>query len=195
MKHFITFEGIDGCGKSTISKLVCKKLKSKGLDVVLTSEPTDSWIGKQVKKCIESNVDPFVTTFVFIADRINHNKQIQKWLESGKIVLCDRYVDSTYAYQAAQLQHKISNPIKWLKELSKNHYINPDRTFIFVINPKDSLARIKNRNNLIPFERAYFLEKVQKNYLKLASEKRFMKIDATKSIDEIVDICCKDILY
>jgi dTMP kinase len=194
MKHFITFEGIDGSGKSTISKYVYKQLKSKGFDVVLTYEPTDSWIGKQVKKCIESNADPFVTTFVFIADRIDHNKQIQKWLDSGKIVLCDRYIDSTYAYQGAQLKDKISNPIKWLKDLSKNHYIIPDRTFVFVINPKDSLARIKNRENLIPFEKMCFLEKVQKNYLKLAVEKRFIKIDASKVIDEIVNICCKDIL-
>jgi dTMP kinase len=148
----------------------------------------------RLKNNISSNADPFVTTFVFIADRIEHGKQIKKWLDEGKIVLCDRYVDSTYAYQGAQLQNVIRNPIKWLKELSKNHYIDPHRTYIFVINPKDSLARIKNRENLIPFERLSFLEKVQKNYLKLAVEKRFMKIDASKSIDEIVKICCKDIL-
>lgn len=194
MKHFITFEGIDGCGKSTISKLVYKQLKLKGLDVVLTFEPTDSWIGKQVKKCIESKADPFVTTLVFIADRIEHNKQIQKWLDSGKIVLGDRYIDSTYAYQAAQLKDKIKNPIKWLKELSKNHFIIPDRTFVFIIDPKDSLARIKNRKNLVPFERISFLEKVQKNYKKLSVENRFMKIDAYKSIEEIVKICLDDIL-
>ena len=194
MKNFITFEGIDGSGKSTISKLVYKELKLKGFDVELTYEPTDSWIGKQVKKCIKNNTDPFVTTFVFIADRIEHGKQIQKWLKTGKIVLCDRYIDSTYAYQAAQLQNVINNPIKWLKELSKNHYIIPDRTFVFVINPKEGLSRIKNRKNLIPFERLSFLEKVQKNYLKLAVEKRFMKIDASKSINELVNICVKDIL-
>lgn len=194
MKHFITFEGIDGSGKSTISKLVYKELKLKGFDVELTYEPTDSWIGKQVKKCIETNADPFVTAFVFIADRIEHGKQIQKWLKVGKIVLCDRYIDSTYAYQAAQLQNLINNPIKWLKELSKNHYIIPDRTFVFVINPKEGLSRIKNRKNLIPFERLSFLEKVQKNYLKLAVEKRFMKIDASKSINELVNNCVKDIL-
>lgn len=194
MKHFITFEGIDGCGKSTISKLVYKQLKLKGLDVVLTFEPTDSWIGKQVKKCIESKADPFVTTLVFIADRIEHNKQIQKWLDSGKIVLGDRYIDSTYAYQAAQLKDKIKNPVKWLKELSKSHFIIPDRTFVFIIDPKDSLARIKNRKNLVPFERISFLEKVQKNYKKLSVENRFMKIDAYKSIEEIVKICLDDIL-
>jgi dTMP kinase len=194
MKQFVTFEGIDGSGKSTISKLVYKQLKSKGYDVVLTYEPTDTWIGKRVQQCIETNSDPFITAFTFIADRIEHGKQIRKWLDGGKIVLCDRYAESTYAYQGAQLQDTMKNPIKWLKELSDGRVPTPDRTFVFVIDPQKSLARIQNRGKLIPFERVSFLEKVHKNYLKLAVGKRFMKVDATKTIDELVRICCKDIL-
>jgi len=194
MKQFVTFEGIDGSGKSTISKLVYKQLKSKGYNVVLTYEPTDTWIGKRVQQCIETNSDPFITAFTFIADRIEHGKQIRKWLGDGKIVLCDRYAESTYAYQGAQLQDTIKNPIKWLKELSEGRIPIPDRTFVFVIDPQKSLARIQNRDKLIPFERVSFLEKVHKNYLKLAVGKRFMKVDATKTIDELVRICCKDIL-
>jgi len=194
MKQFVTFEGIDGSGKSTISKLVYKQLKSKGYDVVLTYEPTDTWIGKRVQQCIETNSDPFITAFTFIADRIEHGKQIRKWLGGDKIVLCDRYAESTYAYQGAQLQDMIKNPIKWLKELSGGRIPIPDRTFVFVIDPKESLARIQKRSKLIPFERVSFLEKVHKNYLKLAVGKRFMKVDATKTIDELVRICCKDIL-
>lgn len=194
MKHFITFEGIDGSGKSTVSKLVYKKLKSDGYNVVKTFEPTNSWIGKSVQRCIESKSDPFVTAFTFIADRIEHCKKIQGWLDSGKIVICDRYAESTYAYQGAQMQDLIDDSIKWLKDLSKNRIIIPNRTFIFVINPKDSLARIQHRGNLIPFEKTSFLEKVHKNYLKLANGKRFLKIDANKSIEELVDICYKDIV-
>ena len=194
MKHFVTFEGIDGSGKSTISKLVYKKLKSEGHDVVLTYEPTDSWIGKLVQKCIETNTDPFVTAFTFISDRIEHCKKIKKWLDKGKIVICDRYSESTYAYQGAQMQDLIESPIKWLKDLSNDRVIIPDRTYIFVIDPKDALARIKNRSNLIPFEKINFLEKVHQNYLSLAKGKRFLKVDATKTIDELVDICIKDIL-
>lgn len=194
MKQFVTFEGIDGSGKSTISKLVYKKLKLLGFEVVLTYEPTDSWIGELVQKCIKTNTDPFVTAFSFIADRIEHCKKIKKWLDKDKIVICDRYSESTYAYQGAQMQDLIDNPIKWLKELSNDRIIIPDRTYIFVINPKESLARIKNRSNLIPFEKIYFLEKVHQNYLLLAKGKRFLKIDATKTIDEIVNICIKDIL-
>ena len=193
MKHFITFEGIDGSGKSTISKLVFKKLKSQGHDVVLTFEPTDTWIGKCVQKCIETKTDPFVTAFAFIADRIEHCEEIQRWLDQDKIVLCDRYAESTYTYQGAQIEGLVNNPIKWLKELSNNRIIIPDRTFIFVIDPKDSLARIQHRNNLIPFEKMSFLEKVNNNYLKLTTGKRFVKVDATKTINELVEICCNDI--
>ncbi|UCH72397.1 MAG: dTMP kinase [Thermoplasmatales archaeon] len=194
MKHFITFEGIDGSGKSTISELVYKRLKSEGYDVILTYEPTDTWIGKRVQKFIESNTDPFITAFAFILDRIEHCKQIQKWLDEDKIVLCDRYAESTYAYQGAQMENLIKNPIKWLKDLSKDRIIIPEKTFVFVIEPELSLARIKDRDALIPFEKISFLEKVHKNYLKLTVGKRFIKIDATKNKEELVKICYDNIL-
>ena len=151
MKHFVTFEGIDGSGKSTISKLVFKKLKSEGYNVVLTYEPTNTTLGKYVQKCIKTNTDPYITAFAFIADRFEHCKKIIKWLVEEKIVLCDRYAESTYAYQAAQMEDEIKNPIKWLKELSQDRIIVPERTFLFVINPRDAISRIKNRENLIPF--------------------------------------------
>ena len=194
MKHFVTFEGIDGSGKSTVSKLVYKKLKSNGYNVKLTYEPTDTWIGKCVQKCIETKTDPFVTAYAFIADRIEHCKKIQKWLDSGKIVISDRYSDSTYAYQGAQMENLVNNPIKWLKELSKNRIIIPDRTYVFIIEPKMSLKRIQNRDNLIPFEKVSFLEKVHKNYLKLSVEPHYKKIDATKTIDGLVETCYNDII-
>ena len=92
------------------------------------------------------------------------------------------------------MQELIDNPVKWLQKLSKNRIIIPDRTFVFIIDPKISLARIQNRNNLIPFEKMSFLEKVHKNYLKLSVGKRFMKVNATKTVDELVQICCEDIL-
>ena len=194
MKQFITFEGIDGSGKSTVSKVVYDKLKSDGHNVVLTYEPTDSTIGKFVQKCIKTGDDPFVTAFTFIADRIQHCKKIEQWIDDGKIVLCDRYAESTYAYQGAQLKNTINNSIKWLQDLSKDRILIPERTFLFVILPKDSLARIQNRDELIPFEQLSFLKKVHKNYLAVSKGKRFYQLDATKKIDELVDICYEDIL-
>jgi dTMP kinase len=194
MKHFVTFEGIDGSGKSTISKLVSEKLRSAGYDVVWTFEPTDSAVGKYVQKCIRSQSDPFVTSFTFIADRIQHCKQIQQWLDEGKIVVCDRYAESTYAYQAAQLEVQLKNPLKWLQELSIGRILVPDRTFLFVIDPKASLARIQHRTELIPFERLAFLEKVHRNYLTVSKGKRFVHLDATKPINELVRLCYEDVL-
>lgn len=191
---FVTFEGIDGSGKSTILQLVYEQLKSQGFDIVSTFEPTGTWIGRYVQKCIETDADPFVTAFTFIADRIEHCKQIQKWLDEDKIVLCDRYAESTYAYQGAQLEDVMKTPIRWLKELSDDRIIVPDRTFVFVINPKQSLVRIQHRDKLISFEQVSFLKKVHKNYLKLADGDRFYKLDATKTIEELVKICCEDIL-
>jgi len=194
MNHFVTFEGIDGSGKSTILKLVYEQLKSQGYDVISTYEPTDSWMGKLVQRCIETNTDPFVTVFTFIADRIEHGKQIQSWIDDDKIVLCDRYEESTYAYQGVQLHDTIKDSVKWLKELSKNRIPVPDITFLFVIDPKKALDRIQNRDKLIPFERLSFLEQVHKNYLELAFEERFYKLDATKSTEELVLMCCEKIV-
>ncbi len=194
MKHFLTFEGIDGSGKSTISELVYKKLKSEGYDVVLTREPTNSSLGKNVQRCIETKTDPFVTAFIFIADRIEHCKQIQKWLDEGKIVLCDRYSESTYAYQGAQMEDIVENPMDWLKCLSNDRVIIPDRTYLFIIDADDSIKRIQTRDNLIPFEKVSFLKKVHENYLKLAKGRRFLKIDATRPKEELVKICVKDVL-
>lgn len=194
MKQFVTFEGIDGSGKSTISKLVTKKLQSAGYETIWTFEPTDSTIGTFVQECIKKQSDPFITSFTFIADRIQHCKQIQKWLDTGKIVICDRYAESTYAYQAAQLDSHLKNPLKWLQELSSGRIIIPDRTYLFVIDPQTSLARIQHRTELIPFEKLAFLEKVHRNYLTVSKEKRFLHLDATKPIDKLVQLCYDDIL-
>jgi len=194
MKQFVTFEGIDGSGKSTVSKQVAEKLQSAGYDVVWTFEPTDSPVGKFVQECIRTHSDPFITSFTFIADRILHCKQIQQWMDNGKIVLCDRYAESTYAYQAAQFEGKLQNPLKWLQELSKGRILIPNRTFLFVIDPKISLARIQNRAELVPFERLSFLEKVQSNYMKVSKGKRFVQVDATRPIDELVQRCYDDII-
>ena len=194
MKRFVTFEGIDGSGKSTISKGVYDALKNRGYDVVFTFEPTDSNIGKCLEKGID-DFDPLTTTFLFIADRIEHVKIIKKWLKQEKIVICDRYMDSTYAYQSAQLESILPSPLDFLKNISEDFILVPDRTFLFDIDVKDALTRIKDRNNLESFEREDFLRKVRENYLNLAeSDKRFMILDAKESIEQLIEICIRDIL-
>ena len=162
--------------------------------MISTFEPTNSYIGKYVQKCIENNYDPYLTSFAFIADRIDHCKKIKKWLNEDNIVLCDRYSDSTYAYQSVQLENLIENPIKWLKEISEDFILIPDRTFLFLIDPKKSIERIKNRDKIISFEKVSFLEKVSKYYNELANCERYQKIDANKSIKNLVDLCYHDII-
>ena len=194
MKRFVTFEGIDGSGKSTISKRVYEKMIAEGYHVVHTFEPTDSSIGKFVQECIRTQSDPFITSFTCIADRIQHCKQIKQWLDEENIVLCDRYAESTYAYQGTQLESQIKDAIRWLRELSEGRILVPDRTFLFVIDPSVSLTRIQHRAELIPFERVSFLEKVHAKYLKVCNGKRFLHLDATRSIDDLVELCFNDII-
>jgi dTMP kinase len=193
MSCFISFEGIDGSGKSTVLSLIYERMNAEGFPVVHTVEPTDSWLGSCVKTCIRQHTDPFITAFTFLADRINHGREINEWLEQGNIVLCDRYAESTYAYQGAQLKELVDDPIKWLQELSKDRIPIPDKTFVFLLDPKQAIERIQDRDTLIPFERVAFLEKVQRNYEQLAKGKRFELIDATQPIDTIVETCYKSI--
>ncbi len=194
MNTFVTFEGIDGSGKSTVSGRVCEELKRRVLKVVLTAEPTKTPIGEFVNTCIRTNANPYLTAFTFIADRIQHCAQITQWLDEGKIVLCDRYAESTYAYQGAQLQGTIRSPMKWLQDLSNGKIIIPDRTFLFVIPPVKAVARIQQRTELIPFERQAFLERVHRNYLRLCTGPRFTRLDATLPIETLVLQCVQTII-
>lgn len=194
MKQFFTFEGIDGSGKSTIIDRVATVLKQKDYPVVTTFEPTDTWLGKYVQHQIKTRSDPFVTAFTFIADRIEHSKQIQEWINQGKIVLCDRYAESTYAYQSVQLEKTLKNPIKWLQDLSKDRILIPDRTFYFRITPENALSRIQHRDELIFFEQRSFLQKVHAHYEKICEGNRFIQVDATKTIPELTELCLSEII-
>jgi len=192
MKKFITFEGIDGSGKSTVSKRVYEELKRRGYSAIYTFEPTDGEIGKCAKKCIDKGADPLVIALLFVADRIEHVRKIKEWLEEGHIVLCDRYVDSTYAYQSVQLEGQMEDPLEWLRQLS-NFVIKPDRTFLFDIDPEEAISRIKGRKTT-RFENVEFLKKVRKRYIDIATEKRFKVLDARKGIEDLVKECVEDIM-
>ena len=194
MKQFVTFEGIDGSGKTTVIRCVEAKLRDRGYSVVLTKEPTDTWVGKCVQQCIATDTDPVVTAFTFISDRIIHGKKILSWLDNKSIVLCDRYAESTYAYQGTQLEGSMNDPIHWLQDLSKNRFPLPDHIFLFNIDPEQAMKRIEDRDGLIPFEKVSFLKKVAKNYLKLAKGNHFTILDATQSIEKLTQECLDVIL-
>lgn len=130
------------------------------------------------------------TALLFSADRNEHVKEIKKLIDEGKIVICDRYADSTISYQAVNLSG-VDSPIEWLKRIHAPFYLKPDLTFLFILKPEIAIERIKDRE-LSPFEKASFLEKVQENYIKIAdAEKRFIKLDATESKEKLKEKCLK----
>jgi dTMP kinase len=190
----ITFEGIDGTGKSSIVRM----LKSKFTEAVFTKEPTQSWIGRAVKKSIGSEADPLAELFLFVADHAEHiAKVIRPALEEGKIVISDRYSDSRYAYQGVTLSTLFDNPMEWIQTIHKGWTIAPHLTILLTIDPSVAVSRCGIRGNHTKFEKIEFLKKVQENFLKLAERepKRFVLIDAGKELDvvehEVKTAICK----
>lgn len=186
--RFVTFEGIDGSGKTTVAKRVYEQLRREGKGAVLTCEPTATWLGDAVRRSHREEVGPFTETFLFLADRATHNKDIMRWLDEGRVVISDRYCDSTYAYQGAALERYLKNPIIFLKKCGDEIDIKPDITFLLLVPPETSLKRIADRDRMTKFEKLRFLKRVEKNYIELArKEKRFVKLDATMALDDVTD--------
>ena len=181
----ITFEGIDGSGKSTIAQLMVDMLGSRA---VLTAEPTDSWIGRSVTRALKNELDPITIALLFIADRREHVKYIKNLIAAGKIVICDRFADSTYAYQKEHL--KMDDAETWLSAIQKPFIITPDLTFLLKITPDEAVRRMKGRKRIM-YERIDFLRHVQDNYLELAAHEttRIIILDASKGIEQILDDC------
>lgn len=186
---FTTIEGIDGCGKTTVAKDVCEKLRQSKKEVKYTQEPTETWLGEAVKRSYEEDVSPYTELFLFLADRANHTTMIREWLGEGKWVVCDRYADSSYAYQGALLASSMKDDsIEWIKRLSRPFILNPDLTILLDVFPEVGLKRISKRERKTKFEYLSFLEEVRKNYLSLVKrEERWVVIDANAPFSEVVE--------
>ena len=178
---FISFEGIDGSGKSTQAKLLFNELSAKQ-DCVLTREPTQGDIGNFIKKLIKKKkINPMAVQLLFAADRSFHVENLIKpRLKQGAVVITDRYFFSTIAYgKASGLDER------WLRDVN-DRFIKPDITFVFDIEPKTAMGRVEARGRgKAYFERIRFLEDTRKMYKKLALEYKSNIIDGTKSIDVI----------
>ncbi|HYT00705.1 MAG TPA: dTMP kinase [Thermoplasmata archaeon] len=182
---FVTFEGIDGSGKTTVSRLVAESFRVQGHRVHLTSEPTKTWLGDAVRRAYQDDVGAIAESFLFLADRGVHVADIRSHLENHELVLCDRYADSTYAYQGARLEGIVSNPLRFLQGASTSWVIQPDVTILLRVPPELGLKRIQGRPNLIRFEDLSFLKKVAANYDRLARSRRFVVIDGSASADAV----------
>jgi dTMP kinase len=192
----ITFEGIDGSGKTTVCKKVYGELKKK-MKIVLVTEPTKTWLGDAVRRVMDEKVSPFTDALLFMADHANLVEKIKKHLANGINVVCDRYNDSSYAYQGVELENILAgyniDAVEYLMNIQRPFTIPPDLTFLFVIEPEIAMKRISYRKKT-RFEKTQFLRNVQNIYLSLAEkEKRYRKIDANRRIDEVVDECVKEI--
>ena len=189
----ITFEGGEGTGKSTQSKLLYDYLKSKTKDVILTREPGGCTESENIRNLlVKGNInkwDPITESLLHNAARREHIKNIIKpALLKNKIVICDRYIDSTMAYQGIGQGVNLNFLNILSKEITENIIANI--TFIFDIDPDISLKRAKKRdkntnNRYENFDLSF--HKNIRNYFKslINTNKRYILIDASNSIEEI----------
>ena len=190
---FATLEGIDGSGKTTVAAKVAGILEDSRVPVVRTTEPTRSWRGDAVKWAIERSVDPVTESFLFLADRESHTARIRAWRAEGKLVLSDRYADSTYAYQGARLEGTRDDPIAWLQEISRPLVLVPDVTYFLAVPPDVALARIHDRPRKVRFEERAFLEAVDRNYRRLAADPRWVTVDGVSPMEDVAALVAADL--
>lgn len=191
---FITFEGPDGSGKTTIASLVVEELKNKGKDVVLTREPGGIEIAEQIRKIIldpsNTAMDERTEALLYAAARRQHLiEKVLPALKENKIVICDRFVDSSLVYQGKGRGIGIDKVYDM--NLFAIEGIMPDFTIFFDIDPKLGLARTKKDNNRVldrlDLEDLSFHQKVYEGYKEVVEKykDRIISIDASKSIEEV----------
>jgi dTMP kinase len=184
---FITFEGIDGCGKSTQLRLLANKLSARGLNVVSTREPGGTPLGQKLRAAlldVREEVDPLTELLVFAADRAQHvRKFLLPALAAEQIVLSDRYADATVAYQGAGRGFE-PGLIHEIVELATDG-LKPDLTLLFDLSVAESAVRTRRRvaaknTDRLDIENAEFHNRVRNAYLEIAqaNPERIQVIDA-----------------
>jgi len=190
---FITFEGIDGCGKSTQLRLLASELRVRGLAVVNTREPGGTPLGQKLRAAlldVQEQVDPLAELLVFAADRAQHVRTLLRpALAENKIVLSDRYADATVAYQGSGRGFR-PELIKELVQLATDG-LQPDLTLLFDLSVAESAVRTRKRfeakhSDRLDSEDAAFHTRVRDAYVDLAkiNPGRVRLIDARGSVQE-----------
>lgn len=203
MSLFVTFEGGEGSGKSSCLAKVAKDLQNAGYEVVITREPGGTPISEQIRNVIldkaNTDMDPMTEALLYAASRRQHLVQkILPALREGKIVLCDRYLDSSLAYQGGARGLGIE------KILALNQYAidgqYPDLTLFFDLEPEVGLERIEENSsrevNRLDLEKLGFHHKVRDSFLKLMEmfPDRYVRIDASKSREEVENSALEQII-
>lgn len=197
---FITFEGIEACGKTTQIKLLDKYLSQKGYKTVLTREPGGTKIGDLIRSILldtkNKNMHPKTEWLLYAAGRAQHVEELIKpSLVKGWFVLSDRYIDSTIAYQGAA-RRLDTETLKQLNDIATGG-LKPDITIVLDITAEEGLKRAHGRGALDRFEQEEldFHKRVRNGYLELAKLEpaRIKVVDGSKNVDEIhkeiVSIC------
>jgi len=188
---FITFEGIEGCGKSTQAKLLRDYLEKQGEDIFLTREPGGPKISEEIRKILLSNENEEMVArtevLLYSASRSQHTAEwIIPLLKNGKTVICDRYYDSTLAYQgvARKIDRKVIDNITKFATFD----LKPDITFLIDLPAEIGLSRISEKDaDRLERENIQFHKNVRNAFLDLAKteKNRYLIIDGAKSIEEI----------
>jgi dTMP kinase len=177
---FITFEGIEGCGKTSQVKLLVKYLEEKGLRVLMTREPGGTAISEAVREILLStdfsNMHPHTEVLLYLAGRAQHVSEVIKpALEAGTIIICDRFSDSTFVYQCLVRGIDI-HMIETINRFATEN-ISPHITFVLDVDPAEGLRRAKARNqknmreeDRMEREAMDFHQRVREGYLKWAAE-------------------------
>ena len=186
---FISFEGPEASGKSSQILLLSKYLKKKKIPFIISREPGGTDFAEKLRKLIldnKSRINNLEELLLLMAARSNHiNEVIIPNLKKGKIVISDRYADSSFVYQGYVNKFGITKVQKLHKDLLNNFF--PDYTFIFQINPKEIIKRLKQRKVKNKYDKSNlsFHQSVIQGYKKIANPKRYIMVDASLSKDII----------
>jgi dTMP kinase len=190
---FITFEGGEGCGKSTQSRLLLKKLEQQNVPVVLTHEPGGTALGNELRKTLKrkrgSSVSPQAELFLLAASRAQLvTEVIRPALEEGKIVICDRFTHSTMVYQGYGRGLDFT-AINMVNNMATGN-LNPDLIIFPDISPEQGLARKRSLKDRFELEDLSFHRRVREGYLKMAAAEpdRWLVIDASLPKGKIAEI-------
>jgi dTMP kinase len=193
LRLFITFEGGEGCGKSTHSGLLLKKLEQQNIPVILTHEPGGTALGDELRKALKrkrgSFVSPQAELFLVAASRAQLVVEvIRPALEEGKVVICDRFTHSTMVYQGYGRGLDFT-AIQMVNNMATRN-LNPDLVIFLDIPPEQGLARKRNLKDRFELEDLSFHQQVRAGYVKLAAADpdHWLVIDASLPKEEVAGI-------
>jgi dTMP kinase len=187
---FVTFEGLDGSGKSTQAELLRARLEADGEEVVATREPGGTELGERLRDLVlhGGHVTPWAEALMYAASRAQHVEDvIRPALERGASVICDRYVDSSVAYQGAGRGLGLERVLEL--NLDAVGGLLPDRTFLLLLDPTEAPARLRGEHDRLEREGDDFRARVDAGYRDLAARfpERIVALDGTRPADDLAE--------